>query len=429
MASALIIESDTAFAQQLQSAFGARGVDVTLTADGNEGLSKAHELKPDVIVLCVELSGVSGYSICNKLKKDPELAAIPLVLTSSQATEETFEQHKKLKNRADAYLRKPYEPEQLLEVARDWVSLGAQADAADDVPVDIEDEDDDLDGLDVLLDDGGDVLAGDTPASQTPEAPNEVDQTLVMSSEQLRQMRENAHAEQAQAPATQAAAGKLDTAAAREPELSQEKTEPTTAPDTVLAQAASPAAPAQASSGPARQPAAQAPKGQSGDGTSAAEVKQLRQKVQQLEQTLEQKELEFNDRLLQESERGREAVELKKKVAQLERDVSKQRQAAEKAQKEAQKAAEQRQQAKSEASELADERDKLSEKLGQLVDKVKSLAAERDQLKSQLEQLEQAKGEVESQINNQAKVRQKAKKAVDIALQLIDETGLTHKTG
>ena len=109
MASALIIESDTAFAQQLQSAFGARGVDVTLTADGNEGLSKAHELKPDVIVLCVELSGVSGYSICNKLKKDPELAAIPLVLTSSQATEETFEQHKKLKNRADAYLRKPYE--------------------------------------------------------------------------------------------------------------------------------------------------------------------------------------------------------------------------------------------------------------------------------------------------------------------------------
>ncbi len=79
-------------------------------ADGKEGLDKASADRPDAIILCVELPKMSGYSICNKLKKDDQLKSIPLIITSREATHETFEQHKKLKTRAEAYLIKPFAP-------------------------------------------------------------------------------------------------------------------------------------------------------------------------------------------------------------------------------------------------------------------------------------------------------------------------------
>ena len=88
----LLIESDGAFAQETSAAIEARGVEVRVTADGKEALELARAEHPDLIVLCVELPKMSGYSVCNKLKKDDQLKAIPLVIMSGEATPETFEQ-------------------------------------------------------------------------------------------------------------------------------------------------------------------------------------------------------------------------------------------------------------------------------------------------------------------------------------------------
>jgi CheY-like chemotaxis protein len=73
---------------------------------------------------------MSGYLVCQKLKKDEALRAIPLVLTSAEATEETFEKHRTLKARADEYLLKPYEPEALVEKIGELVGLPEEADDA-----------------------------------------------------------------------------------------------------------------------------------------------------------------------------------------------------------------------------------------------------------------------------------------------------------
>ena len=87
----LLIESDAPFAEELASTLEARGLEVRTTGDGREGYDLAKEWGPDAIVLCVELPGMSGYVICQKLKKDDALRSLPLVLTSAEATEETFE--------------------------------------------------------------------------------------------------------------------------------------------------------------------------------------------------------------------------------------------------------------------------------------------------------------------------------------------------
>jgi len=179
----LLIESDAAFARELSKALEARGFGVRVSAEGKEGLDVARDLRPDAIVLCVELPRMSGYSVCNKLKKDDALKSIPLIVISAEATPETFEQHRKLKTRAEDYLIKPFPPETLVERLGALVGLPAQAPGEEEMvtladveldqvvqeipPLDLTgaEEDEDL----RLLDDAFDSIAGNTPAAAPAE--------------------------------------------------------------------------------------------------------------------------------------------------------------------------------------------------------------------------------------------------------------------
>src|SRR5262249_47470899 len=58
-----------------------------------------------------------------KLKKDSALKNVPLIITSAEATPETFEHHKKLKTRAEEYLKKPFSPNDLVKVLRGYVQF------------------------------------------------------------------------------------------------------------------------------------------------------------------------------------------------------------------------------------------------------------------------------------------------------------------
>jgi CheY-like chemotaxis protein/chaperonin cofactor prefoldin len=128
----LLIENDPAFAARLTEALEASGFDVRTTGDGKEGLDLAGDLRPDAVVLCVELPKMSGYIICGKLKKDDALKSIPLVLTSAEATPETFDKHRQLKGRAEEYLLKPFEPEDLVAKLAALVGLPEPAPLDDD---------------------------------------------------------------------------------------------------------------------------------------------------------------------------------------------------------------------------------------------------------------------------------------------------------
>jgi CheY-like chemotaxis protein len=202
----LLIENESAFAAGISEALESSGFDVRVTGEGKEGLDLAREWAPAAVVLCVELPGMSGYLVCQKLKKDDALKAIPLVLTSAEATQETFEKHRTLKARADEYLLKPFVPAALLEKLAVLVGLPDPAGAAeiaaehDEELVSLEEEmglealpsepDEDLPALDLqslpdepalagvsaltgdddlsLLDEAFEGLAGDVGLARTP---------------------------------------------------------------------------------------------------------------------------------------------------------------------------------------------------------------------------------------------------------------------
>src|SRR5450631_2552069 len=139
----LVFESDAAFAGELRNELGKLGCTTTVVDDGNVGLQQAAGERPDLILLSIELPRMNGFSVCDKLKKDPALKDVPLIIMSSESSEETFEQHRKLRTRAEDYVHKPIAFGELLRHIEAFVHLGvarASATPASDTGIVIEDE-------------------------------------------------------------------------------------------------------------------------------------------------------------------------------------------------------------------------------------------------------------------------------------------------
>jgi hypothetical protein len=121
----LCIEPDSATVDQIRGELAPYGFAIENIPNGDEAIEWGRSNKPTLIVLSVEPRKV-GYAICNKLKRSPSLREVPLILISSEETLATFEQHKKLKSRADEYLLKPLDMTDLAAKIDHLVGLGAK---------------------------------------------------------------------------------------------------------------------------------------------------------------------------------------------------------------------------------------------------------------------------------------------------------------
>src|SRR5258706_4591993 len=119
----LVFESDPAFAGELRTELGRLGLVAQGVDEGYPALMAAASDKPDLILLSIELPRRNGFSVCNKLKKDPALKDVPLIIMSSESSDDTFEQPRKLRTRAEDYVHKPIAFGELLEHMRPFVRL------------------------------------------------------------------------------------------------------------------------------------------------------------------------------------------------------------------------------------------------------------------------------------------------------------------
>jgi len=116
----LLVDDDPVFVDATKMVLESK-YQVITAHDGDEGLEKARKLKPDLILLDIIMPTKDGFHVCKQLKKDPELASIPVVMLTS------FAQHKGETNipvdaglelEAEGYLEKPISPEALLQQVR-----------------------------------------------------------------------------------------------------------------------------------------------------------------------------------------------------------------------------------------------------------------------------------------------------------------------
>ncbi|HEY5958570.1 MAG TPA: response regulator [Polyangiaceae bacterium] len=119
----LILENDPTFATELADGLRALGAEATVVEDPSQGLQLATTERPHLIVLAVELHKMNGFSVCSRIKKEPSLSAIPVVLVTSNSTDVTIDQHRQRPNHADDYVRKPVAIPLLIARLRKFVNL------------------------------------------------------------------------------------------------------------------------------------------------------------------------------------------------------------------------------------------------------------------------------------------------------------------
>ena len=112
MSKILIIDDEPELVKAIEVRLRASGYQVEVAYDGEEGVKKTIEFKPDLIILDIVMPKMSGYEVCKVLKSNEETRHIPiLILTASQQREL---EKKCLALGAKVALMKPFETEELL---------------------------------------------------------------------------------------------------------------------------------------------------------------------------------------------------------------------------------------------------------------------------------------------------------------------------
>ena len=109
----LVIDDDPVILQLLQVNFELEGFRVLVASDGEEGLRKAREYHPDVIISDIMMPRVDGLELLNELKNDVETQDLPVILLSAKAQKSEIQQG--LDMGADDYVTKPFDPLKLIE--------------------------------------------------------------------------------------------------------------------------------------------------------------------------------------------------------------------------------------------------------------------------------------------------------------------------
>lgn len=114
----LLVDDDEDFVEATKLVLESKPYEVVVAYDGDEGLAKARQERPDLIILDIIMPVKDGFNAAEQLKKDPELRDIPvLMLTSfSQKVGETsLSVSQGLTLDTEDYVDKPVSPEDLLK--------------------------------------------------------------------------------------------------------------------------------------------------------------------------------------------------------------------------------------------------------------------------------------------------------------------------
>lgn len=112
MSTVLIVEDSIAQREMITDLLKSSGMTVTHAADGVEALEAILSEPPDLVVLDIVMPRMNGYEVCRRLKSDPKTQNVPVVMCSSKGEE--FDRYWGMKQGADAYIAKPFQPTELV---------------------------------------------------------------------------------------------------------------------------------------------------------------------------------------------------------------------------------------------------------------------------------------------------------------------------
>jgi two-component system cell cycle response regulator DivK len=116
----LVIEDQEDNRQILQDLLTSADFEVIEAVDGEAGVAAATAQRPDLILMDIQLPLLDGYEATRRIKANPALRAIPIIVITSYAL--SGDDEKARAAGCDAYFSKPFSPRQLLAKVREYLS-------------------------------------------------------------------------------------------------------------------------------------------------------------------------------------------------------------------------------------------------------------------------------------------------------------------
>ena len=111
-ATVLVVDDDPVILKLLEVNFEMEGFQVVRASDGAEGLERAREVRPDIVVLDVMMPRMTGYEVAKALREDEGTAHIPIIFVTARAQSSDVERGMELG--VDDYVTKPFDPLDLI---------------------------------------------------------------------------------------------------------------------------------------------------------------------------------------------------------------------------------------------------------------------------------------------------------------------------
>jgi two-component system cell cycle response regulator DivK len=115
----LVVEDQEDNRQILRDLLGNSGYELTEVENAEEALAVVAKRRPDLILMDVELPVMDGYEATRRIKADPALKSIPIIVVTSYAL--SGDETKARAAGCDAYVAKPYSPRQLLAKVKEFL--------------------------------------------------------------------------------------------------------------------------------------------------------------------------------------------------------------------------------------------------------------------------------------------------------------------
>jgi len=110
----LIVEDDKFLRELISKKLKDEGYQLAQAIDGEEGVVKAKEVSPDLILLDLILPGIDGFEVLSRIKKDSSVSSIPVIILSNLGQKEEIERGIKL-GAIDFLIKAHFTPGEIIE--------------------------------------------------------------------------------------------------------------------------------------------------------------------------------------------------------------------------------------------------------------------------------------------------------------------------
>jgi two-component system cell cycle response regulator DivK len=115
----LVVEDQEDNRQILRDLLASVDYEMIEAGDGEAGVAAAKAERPDLILMDIQLPVMDGYEATRRIKADPDLKQIPIIVVTSYAL--SGDEAKARAAGCDSYVTKPYSPRQLLAKIREYL--------------------------------------------------------------------------------------------------------------------------------------------------------------------------------------------------------------------------------------------------------------------------------------------------------------------